>query len=80
MGQTLNYVAWTQGLPSWKNYVEGAAYLGVFPLLLATIGAWWGRRQRTPLFFTMLIMVSMLFIFGNNCTRPSAGYILTHLQ
>lgn len=64
MGQTLNYVAWTQGLPSWKNYVEGAAYLGVLPLLLAGVGAWWGRRQRTPLFFTMLIVVSMLFIFG----------------
>lgn len=64
MGQTLNYVAWTQGLPTWKNYVEGAAYLGVFPLLLASLGAWWGRRRRTPLFFTVLIVVSMLFIFG----------------
>ncbi len=64
MGQTLNYVAWTQGLPSWKNYVEAASYVGLLPLLLAGVAAWYRRHEPVVRFFVGLIVVSLLFIFG----------------
>lgn len=64
MGQTLNYVAWTQGLPSWKNYVEAASYVGVLPLILAGVAAWHRRREPAVRFFVLLAVVSLLFTFG----------------
>ncbi|MDQ7030140.1 MAG: oligosaccharide flippase family protein, partial [Ardenticatenia bacterium] len=64
MGQTLNYVAWTQGLPSWKNYVEAASYAGILPLILTVAALWYRWREPTVRFFTILVVVSLLFIFG----------------
>jgi len=59
---------------SWgtKNYVEGAAYVGVLPLLLAGIGvlALWrwralsAARRAHTLFFAGLAFFSLAFIFG----------------
>lgn len=63
-GGTLDYVAWTQGLPSWKNYVEAASYVGILPLLLAGLALWYRRRDRHVRFFGLLVLVSLLFIFG----------------
>lgn len=59
---------------SWgtKNYVEGAAYMGILPLLLASLGLLalgrWRtmaveRRSRT-LFFAGLAFFSLAFVFG----------------
>ncbi|MCB0077487.1 MAG: oligosaccharide flippase family protein [Anaerolineales bacterium] len=65
-GETANldHVAWFKGTSDWKNYVEGAAYLGILPLFLALIGALWGRR-RERWFFMGLAALSLLFIFGS---------------
>lgn len=59
---------------SWgtKNYVEGAAYMGILPLLLAAIGILtlvrWRRmgyaRRSDTLFFAGLAFLSLAFIFG----------------
>ena len=58
---------------SWgtKNYVEGAAYMGILPLLLAGVGLTAIFRRRGPvarrahaLFFAGLAGVSLAFIFG----------------
>ena len=59
---------------SWgtKNYVEGATYLGVLPLLLAAVGVaalWRWRvlsalRRTHTLFFVGLAFFSLAFIFG----------------
>jgi O-antigen/teichoic acid export membrane protein len=55
---------------SWgiKNYVEGAAYLGILPLLLAIIGTVAGLQQRErrglTIFFVLLALASLAFIFG----------------
>ncbi|WP_374685824.1 hypothetical protein, partial [Promineifilum sp.] len=62
------------GTSSWgiKNYVEGAAYMGLLPLLLAALGALALLRWRTlaaarrahTLFFVGLALFSVAFIFG----------------
>ncbi|MDQ4078884.1 MAG: hypothetical protein M3220_21915, partial [Chloroflexota bacterium] len=96
---SLDHVAWFKGTPDWKNYVEGAGYLGILPLLLATVALWTFVAQRTksrednlqsPIstphsalrtphlthsafrtphsatsFFSILALVSLLFIFGS---------------
>ncbi len=55
---------------SWgiKNYVEGAAYLGILPLILAAVGMVAGLRNRQrrglTLFFALLALISLAFIFG----------------
>ena len=59
---------------SWgtKNYVEGASYLGILPLLLAALGvaALWpwkalsALRRAHTLFFVGLSFFSLAFIFG----------------
>lgn len=59
---------------SWgtKNYVEGATYLGILPLMLAMIGAAvllrWRKvaaaRRAHTLFFAGLTFFSLAFIFG----------------
>ncbi|MBP9501581.1 MAG: oligosaccharide flippase family protein [Candidatus Promineofilum sp.] len=59
---------------SWgtKNYVEGAAYMGILPLLLAGIGltalgrrrAGTAARRAHALFFAGLAFFSLAFIFG----------------
>ncbi|HYN87945.1 MAG TPA: oligosaccharide flippase family protein, partial [Ardenticatenaceae bacterium] len=60
----LDYVAWTKGLPSYKNYVEAGGYLGILPLLLAALAISRGWRDRTVQFFAGLGGLSLLFIFG----------------
>lgn len=57
------------GSSSWgiKNYVEGGAYLGILPMLLAMVGAWSGGgsgRRSAKWFFGLLILFSLAFIFG----------------
>jgi hypothetical protein len=54
-----------------KNYVEGAIYLGILPLLLAILGfrisdfgfRSWERRSQT-VFFVVITFFSLAFIFG----------------
>lgn len=66
---SLDHVAWFKGTPSWKNYVEGAGYLGILPLLLALVAlAEAGRRtseRGTVGFFAGLSAWSLLMIFGS---------------
>ena len=51
-----------------KNYVEGGAYLGILPLLLAIYGhacaAAIRRPDRTVWFFVFLAVISLAFMFG----------------
>lgn len=59
----------------YKNYVEGGAYLGILPLILAAYGliaAYWGWRKKEdatprppyPLIFALLALASLSFMFG----------------
>lgn len=74
--------AWTPALAangtidwSLKNSVEGGAYLGILPLMLAVVAVrrWWRNRQFGGLvdwffspwvFFVLLAVVSLAFAFG----------------
>ncbi len=58
LGQAIQSTEW--GL---KNYVEGAAYVGVLPMALAAIAVVRGRTQRTG-FWTLLVAISLLLAFG----------------
>ncbi|HBY95045.1 MAG TPA: hypothetical protein DEP84_13980, partial [Chloroflexi bacterium] len=60
----LDYVAWTKGLPSYKNYVEASGYLGILPLALATLALVRRWRDGMVRFFGGLSAASLLFIFG----------------
>jgi len=59
------WVAAPRGTTEWgiKNYVEGASYVGLLPLLLAAVAVL-RRRHRHTLFFALLALVSLLFAFG----------------
>ena len=62
LGERITFIDW--GV---KNYVEGAAYLGILPLLLAVIGVARGIKGndlRSPWLFTVLAGVSLLLAFG----------------
>jgi O-antigen/teichoic acid export membrane protein len=59
LGQQIDSIYW--GI---KNYVEGASYIGVLPLLLAAI-ALLKRKGRHIWFFATLAIVSLLFVFGS---------------
>lgn len=68
---SLDHVAWFKGSGDWKNYVEGAGYLGIFPLILsavALVGVWrhhgYHHLRRPALFALILSLLSVLFIFG----------------
>jgi len=52
--------------PFWgaKNYVEGAAYIGILPLLLAGV-ALLLRRNKYTLFFVFYAVFSLLLAFGS---------------
>jgi O-antigen/teichoic acid export membrane protein len=58
LGQPINTIDW--GI---KNYVEGAAYLGTLPTLLAALGVLRGKGKHIA-FFIALAAVSLLFAFG----------------
>lgn len=53
------------GTTEWgiKNYVEGTAYVGILPLLLAGMAVIF-RRGRHVWFFVALVVASLLFAFG----------------
>ena len=59
LGQRIDTIYW--GI---KNYVEGAGYVGVLPLLLAAIAVL-RRRGRHLAFFALLAIISLLFVFGS---------------
>ena len=67
MGESIQKIEW--GL---KNYVEGAAYVGILPLLLSAVGictTFLRRRSnkhtwRSALFFTFLALVCLALSFG----------------
>ena len=63
LGETIHSVAWLKELPTWKNYVEAASYVGILPLLLAVV-AFLGKRTRYIWLFASLAVVSLLFAFG----------------
>jgi len=59
LGQPIDNIYW--GI---KNYVEGACYVGVLPLLLALVAVL--RRQGRHLgFFALLATMSLAFVFGS---------------
>jgi O-antigen/teichoic acid export membrane protein len=59
------WVAAPRGTTEWgiKNYVEGAAYVGLLPLLLAAL-ALLRRRHGHTIFFAFLALISLLLAFG----------------
>ncbi|NLD43110.1 MAG: oligosaccharide flippase family protein [Chloroflexi bacterium] len=59
LGQPIDTITW--GI---KNYVEGACYVGILPLLLAA-GAILGRAGRHKWFFAGLGALSLAFAFGS---------------
>ncbi len=63
LGQAVHTIAWLKELPTWKNYVEAASYVGVLPLLLGLV-ALLGRRTRHIWLFACLAIVALLFAFG----------------
>ncbi len=63
LGEAIYTVAWLKELPTWKNYVEAASYVGILPLLLGLV-AFLGRRTRYVWLFTSLAILSLLFAFG----------------
>ena len=69
-GNSRDYIYW--GI---KNYVEGALYVGVLPLLLALYGLARGlrRRELAPylILFALLALVALSFMFG----APSYGLL-----
>ncbi len=62
-GQSIDYIEW--GI---KNYVEGALYLGVMPLLLATYAFFAGIRRRQfagiIIALTLIALLALSFMFG----------------
>ena len=58
LGKRIDAIYW--GI---KNYVEGASYVGVLPLLLAGIAVL-RRKGRHIGFFVLLAVLSLLFVFG----------------
>jgi len=69
LGEAVDQVAWGKGLPSWKNYVEAGASVGVLPLLLAPLAVLSRRFRRYGLTFMALALVSLLFVFGTPAYR-----------
>ena len=63
LGQPIQTIAWLKELPTWKNYVESASYLGILSLVLAVVAVV-GRRTRHVWLFAVLAVVSLLFAFG----------------
>ncbi len=63
LGEPITEIAWTKGLPTWKNYVEAGSYVGILPLLLAAIGVI-RRRGAAMYIFASLAVVSVLMAFG----------------
>ena len=59
LGQPIDTIYW--GI---KNYVEGASYIGVLPVLLCLIAVL-RRKGRHVGFFIVLGFLSLLFIFGS---------------
>lgn len=59
LGDSIDTIYW--GI---KNYVEGASYAGVLPLLLGAVAVL-RRRRRHVWFFAGLAGVSLLFVFGS---------------
>ncbi|MBC7256133.1 MAG: hypothetical protein H5T66_08545, partial [Chloroflexi bacterium] len=59
LGQAIRSTEW--GI---KNYVEGAAYVGVLPLVLTAV-ALLRRKARETGFFVGLAILSLLFAFGS---------------
>ncbi len=70
-GDSIHYIDW--GI---KNYVEGALYLGILPLLLSAYALISGLRRRGPqrqylLLFALLALAALSFMFGS----PSYGLL-----
>ena len=63
LGEAINDIAWTKGLPTWKNYVEAGSYLGIAPLVLA-VAAFVRKRSKYVWIFAFLAVVSLLLAFG----------------
>ena len=59
LGEPISTIDWGM-----KNYVEGACYVGVLPLLLGVI-AILKREGRHLWFFALLAVLSLLFVFGS---------------
>lgn len=57
-GETIQTIYWDA-----KNYVEGASYVGVLPLLLALVAVL-KQRSKYVWIFAALAVVSLLFVFG----------------
>ena len=57
-GETIQTIYWDA-----KNYVEGASYVGVLPLLLALVAVL-KNRSKYVWIFASLAVISLLFVFG----------------
>jgi len=60
-GEPLSFVEWDPA--NLKNYVEGASYIGILPLLLALVALIW-RRDRYTWTFAAYAVFSLLLAFG----------------
>jgi len=69
LGEAISAVEWMKGLPTWKNYVEAGSYVGILPLLLAVVALFSRRFVRHAVVFTLLALISLLFVFGTPLYR-----------
>lgn len=63
LGEPITDIAWTKGLPTWKNYVEAGSYVGILPLVLALVAVI-RKRGVSVYIFGSLAIVSILMAFG----------------
>jgi len=66
LGQGINFVEWAP--QTLKNYVEGASYVGILPLLLALVALLKARTRYTAIFVAYALF-SLLLAFGTPLYR-----------
>jgi len=60
-GNGASMPTWLKGL----SYGEMSPYIGIFPLFLVLFAIYFKRKNKTVLFFSLLLLMSFIFSFGN---------------